>query len=295
MPRRQRTSALFCASPPICAASACRVPAILAADEADGLVLEEDLGDDLLSLSCWTGATPSRPVLLDAAVDALVVMQRAAAPDGLPSWDAAAMASTAHGHTVRLVVAGAVRRPRSRGGPRRRRHGAGDDAGTGRRRAHAASSIGISSPATCCRTWPDRRVSGSSTSRAPPSGTRPTTSSRCCRTPAATSRPACQRSRSATVSGCSTRIERSAISDAAFAACAAQRHLRVACQWVRLALRDNRPQYLVHGPRTWRLLNDALSQPAAAPLAAALNRWIPAAARQPTRTAGAIAAVASRT
>ena len=48
---------------------------------------------------------------------------------------------------------------------------------------------------------------------------------------------------------------------AAFAACAAQRHLRVACQWVRLALRDGRPQYLAHGPRTWRLLEDALRIP----------------------------------
>jgi N-acetylmuramate 1-kinase len=66
---------------------------------------------------------------------------------------------------------------------------------------------------------------------------------------------------------------------AAFAACAAQRHLRVACQWVRLALRDNRPQYLVYGPRTWRLLEDALSHPVAEPLAAALDGWIPQAAR----------------
>lgn len=65
----------------------------------------------------------------------------------------------------------------------------------------------------------------------------------------------------------------------AFAACAAQRHLRVAGQWVRLALRDNRPQYLAHGPRTWRLLEDALSYPATEPLADALNRWIPPAAR----------------
>lgn len=66
---------------------------------------------------------------------------------------------------------------------------------------------------------------------------------------------------------------------AAYAACAAQRHLRVACQWVRLALRDNRPQYLAFGPRTWRLLAQALEDPAVAPLALALDRWIPAAQR----------------
>ena len=62
---------------------------------------------------------------------------------------------------------------------------------------------------------------------------------------------------------------------AAYAACAAQRHLRVAGQWVRLALRDGRPGYLVHGPRTWRLLEQAVREPVAAPLAAALDRWIP--------------------
>ena len=61
----------------------------------------------------------------------------------------------------------------------------------------------------------------------------------------------------------------------AFAACAAQRHLRVACQWVRLAQRDGRPQYLAYGPRTWRLLADAVRHPVAAPLSEALDRWIP--------------------
>ena len=62
---------------------------------------------------------------------------------------------------------------------------------------------------------------------------------------------------------------------AAYAACAAQRHLRIAGQWVRLARRDGRPGYLIHGPRTWRLLEQAVREPVAAPLAAALDRWIP--------------------
>jgi hypothetical protein len=66
---------------------------------------------------------------------------------------------------------------------------------------------------------------------------------------------------------------------AAFAVCAAQRHLRVACQWVRLAQRDNRPQYLAYGPRTWRLLGAALLHPAVEPLALMMDRWIPPAAR----------------
>jgi aminoglycoside/choline kinase family phosphotransferase len=66
---------------------------------------------------------------------------------------------------------------------------------------------------------------------------------------------------------------------AAYAACAAQRHLRVACQWVRLALRDKRTHYLQYGPRTWRLVEDALAQPAAEPLARVLAEYIPAADR----------------
>jgi aminoglycoside/choline kinase family phosphotransferase len=66
---------------------------------------------------------------------------------------------------------------------------------------------------------------------------------------------------------------------AAYAACAAQRHLRVAGQWVRLARRDGRPAYLVHGPRTWRLLEQATREPVAAPLRTALDRWIPSARR----------------
>ncbi len=118
------------------------VPEIIAADEAQGLLLEEDLGDDLFSTSMmmfmnkvgedknttpsplvccgegmeeagWgatvpnlapTGPPNSLPqeegeirasLLFDAAVDALVAMQRPLAPPGLPVWDAATMASTA--------------------------------------------------------------------------------------------------------------------------------------------------------------------------------------------------------
>jgi aminoglycoside/choline kinase family phosphotransferase len=67
---------------------------------------------------------------------------------------------------------------------------------------------------------------------------------------------------------------------AAYAACAAQRHLRVACQWVRLAKRDGRPQYLTYGPRTWRILTRALTHPAVAPLATVLNRFVPEAQRR---------------
>jgi len=62
---------------------------------------------------------------------------------------------------------------------------------------------------------------------------------------------------------------------AAMAACAAQRHLRVAALWVRLSRRDNKPHYLVHGPRCWRLLAEALEHPATAPLRLWLDDALP--------------------
>lgn len=66
---------------------------------------------------------------------------------------------------------------------------------------------------------------------------------------------------------------------AAFAALAAQRHLRVAALWVRLARRDNKPHYLAHGPRCWALLGRALAHPACAPLARFLDAHVPAGRR----------------
>jgi hypothetical protein len=67
---------------------------------------------------------------------------------------------------------------------------------------------------------------------------------------------------------------------AAMAAHAAQRHLRVACLWVRLARRDGKRHYLRHGPRCWALLGQALAHPAAAPLADFLDTHVPPALRR---------------
>ncbi len=66
---------------------------------------------------------------------------------------------------------------------------------------------------------------------------------------------------------------------AAMAALGAQRHLRVAALWVRLARRDAKPGYLVHGPRCWALLARALGHEAAAPLRAFLDAHVPPALR----------------
>ena len=67
------------------------VPEILAADLPEGLLLEEDLGDNLFPVTArWEE-------MFDAAVDVLVTMQRAAAPSGLPDWQAPQMSATAQG------------------------------------------------------------------------------------------------------------------------------------------------------------------------------------------------------
>ena len=66
---------------------------------------------------------------------------------------------------------------------------------------------------------------------------------------------------------------------AAMAVHAAQRHLRVACLWVRLDRRDGKPHYLQHGPRCWALLARALEHPATSPLARFLDAHVPVAKR----------------
>jgi hypothetical protein len=249
------------------------VPAIFAADEARGLLLEQDLGDDLLSALLDRGDEPN--ALLDAAVDALVVMQRAPPPDDLPAWDAPAMASTALGtlfdwwwparfgtpaptaarddvaaalaatlEPVAAGPAGFVHRDYFAGNLLRLpNHGIGIIDFQGAAIGHPAYDL-VSLLQDARRDIPQA------------SGDR-----------------ALDRYLAARPELDPEKFR------AAFTACAAQRHLRVACQWVRLALRDSRPQYLAYGPRTWRLLRDALSQPAAKPLALALDRWIPAAER----------------
>jgi hypothetical protein len=67
---------------------------------------------------------------------------------------------------------------------------------------------------------------------------------------------------------------------AALAAHAALRHTRVAALWTRLARRDGKSGYLVHAPRTWALLDAALAHPACEPLAAWFDAHVPPALRR---------------
>ena len=247
-------------------------PAVLAADAEAGLVLIEDLGDGLYAavLDEANAAT-----LYDAAIDALAVLHGAAPPPGLPRWDGAAMSAAAAatfldwwwpqalgtapspairaGFEAALAAmfaplaagpAGFVHRDFFAGNlfwlPERaglRRVGLIDfqDAALG----HPAYDL-VSLVEDARRDQPEglpERAIGRYLARRP-------------ELDAAAFRAAC-------------------------VICAAQRHLRVAGLWVRLARRDGKPAYLAHGPRTWRRLEAALARPEAAPLADFLGRFVP--------------------
>jgi len=62
---------------------------------------------------------------------------------------------------------------------------------------------------------------------------------------------------------------------AALALCAAQRNLRILGIFARLALRDRKPRYLDFLPRVWRHLDTALSHPSLAALAAQVRADMP--------------------
>jgi len=67
---------------------------------------------------------------------------------------------------------------------------------------------------------------------------------------------------------------------AAFAVLAAQRHAKVIGIFTRLCRRDGKAIYLGHIPRVWRLLERALEHPALAPVADWFERHLPASARR---------------
>ena len=68
--------------------------------------------------------------------------------------------------------------------------------------------------------------------------------------------------------------------EASYAILGAQRHAKVIGIFTRLDRRDGKSNYLVHIPRVWRLLEEALAHPALAGVAAWLERHVPPEARQ---------------
>jgi aminoglycoside/choline kinase family phosphotransferase len=250
------------------------VPEIIAADAAAGLILEEDLGDDLFPRALrrpLAGTT-----LFGAAADVLVTIQRATPPADLPIWDAPAMAATA------LATLFDWWWPAMFGA-------AAPDAA---RQDFAAALETMLRPVAAGPTclvhrdffagnliWlPQRegiRRIGVLDFQSAAIG-HPAYDLASLLQDARRDIPDCvAEATMAHYLAARPDLDPIAFGDA-YAACAAQRHLRVAAQWVRLARRDNRPGYLVHGPRTWRLLERAVRHPTVEPLARALDRWIPA-------------------
>ncbi|WP_372622448.1 aminoglycoside phosphotransferase family protein [Falsiroseomonas sp.] len=249
-------------------------PEVIAADAARGFLLLEDLGRDSMATRLDAGADPL-PLYLDAA-EALAALHEAPPPDGLPEWGAARMAETAaatfldwwwpetfgakpapavvaefHAALEEMLAPVAARgfvhrdyfpanlMPLDRAPPRRAGIIDFQDA------AYGHPAYDLVSLVEDARRDVDDAVRAEAIARY--LAHRPALDARDFR--------------------------------AAMAACAAQRHLRVASLWVRLARRDGKPRYLVHGPRCWALLDRALAHPAAAPLARFLDRHVPHALR----------------
>jgi len=74
-------------------------------------------------------------------------------------------------------------------------------------------------------------------------------------------------------------LDRAAFTAAA-AVLAAQRNCKILGIFTRLCVRDRKPQYLVHTPRLWRLVERDVSHPALAPVRRWLDRHIPAELRR---------------
>ncbi|MDR3535603.1 MAG: phosphotransferase [Acetobacteraceae bacterium] len=252
------------------------VPEIIAADPNAGLVLEEDLGDALFS-TVLSEATQAE--LFDAAVDSLIALQRAAPPPDLPIWGPLQMRDTALGTLFDWWW------PARFGGPPPQT--ASDDVaaaltmmlaplndeprGFVHRDWFAGNLLWLPNRAGICRV-------GVIDFQGAAIGHPAYDLVSLLQDARRDIPPALEDRALARYLAARPELEPRAFR-AAYDVCATQRHLRVACQWVRLARRDDRPQYLAYGPRTWRLLQAALARPAAAPLAAALDRWIPPALR----------------
>lgn len=247
-------------------------PAVHAMDTEAGLLLEEDFGDALYPALL---TAENRDVLFDAAVEALAILHAAPPPEDLPAWGPAEMRATASATILdwwwpETFGAPAPEAARSglqealatmltplAGGPRgfvHRDYFAGnliwlpERAGAKRAGMLDFQSAAIGHPAyDLASLIQDARRD----------------------IPAELAERAIAHYLAARPAQDGEKFR------GALAVCAAQRHLRVAGQWVRLARRDGKPHYLAHGPRTWALLTAALAAPEVAPLAAWMDRWVP--------------------
>jgi aminoglycoside/choline kinase family phosphotransferase len=250
------------------------VPEILKIDEIGGLLLEQDFGDTLISRYLSAEIVgPYTPKMIRVAANILVAWQTVPPPDFAPAWDAAAMTNAAlgtlfdwwwpawHGgpapaqaraevgEALRLVLAPVD------AGPRELVH-RDYFAGNLFWRQYVTPQVAVIDFQNASVGHPAYDlVSLLQDPRHPMA-------------------PWVEDRTRAYFLNYRYKLDRANFL-AAYAGCAAQRHLRVACQWVRLAVRDKRPSYLAYGPRSWTMLTRALAEPAVAPLARALDRWVP--------------------
>ena len=247
-------------------------PEIIAADPDQGLVLLEDFGDATHAALLDGGA--DAPALYAEAAEALAALHEAPPPPGLPAWDAAAMARATAATFLDWWWPAAMGAAPS------------DDLRAGLAAAlHAmlapfAGTQGFVHrdyfPANLMRL--DRRAGAQRTGLLDfqdaglghPAYDLVSLIEDARRDVAPEARDAALARYFAARPG----VARDDFT-AAMAACAAQRHLRVAALWVRLAQRDHKPRYLIHGPRCWRLLQQALEHPATAPLRLWLDDALP--------------------
>ncbi|MEY4860137.1 MAG: hypothetical protein RLZZ235_2304 [Pseudomonadota bacterium] len=247
-------------------------PEIIAADPDQGLVLLEDFGDATHAALLDGGA--DAPALYAEAAEALAALHEAPPPPGLPAWDAAAMARATAATFLDWWWPAAMGAAPS------------DDLRAGLAAAlHAmlapfAGTRGFVHrdyfPANLMRL--DRRAGAQRTGLLDfqdaglghPAYDLVSLIEDARRDVAPEARDAALARYFAARPG----VARDDFT-AAMAACAAQRHLRVAALWVRLAQRDHKPRYLIHGPRCWRLLQQALEHPATAPLRLWLDDALP--------------------
>ncbi len=249
------------------------VPETIAVDQDAGLLLAEDFGDDFFPTILEPGIAE---ILFDGAIDILVAMQRRPAPDGLPAWESGAMIAATGASLYDWWWPAVFREPPPL---------------AARSEIDAALAEILTPLDAAPQVFVHRDFFAGNLVWLPErEGVRRV--GLIDYQDAAVGHPAydlvslIQDARRDIDAAIAERAIAGylaawpgldpAVFANAVAVCAAQRHLRVAAQWVRLDRRDGKSHYLAHGSRTWRLLQRALEHPACAPLAAALDRSIPA-------------------
>lgn len=253
-------------------------PEILAAGEAEGFVLLEDLGDDsFAALLARPGAASLERTLYEAATDFLVDLHRRPVPAGLPCYDPDWMLDDA-----KLILESM----------------AGDAAEFEAAWRGALESATAEPRALCLRDFhagnlmwlPARGEAGGGASGRRRVGLLDFQDARL-GPPAYDLVSLLQDARRDLGSGleaamlarcldASPGLDEAAFR-AAYAILGAQRCVRIIGVFHRLARRDSKPAYLAHLPRVWAHLETNLAHAALAPVRAWFERWAPAHMRSP--------------